>query len=750
MLRPAVLLDAELSAGDVLERLALNGYWLDANHPAVTRRLASLVPGGDRSAADLLRMLARDPRAGGAAIRRQWGANILWYARELVEVLARCVAVNPDVALIDALDLHESGSQPVIDAASTAPLGTGVVMLRGSPVAVSFVIAAPAAPLAAPPAPDALTNRGDARHDALRTATRSTGTGGVTAERAPGAAPLWPRIDAPSWTPAAVPFDVVVGFGRERQAQVAGAPVVLRAAAGAGTVDVTIELSAAEGIESLDGAEGWIRTLRVPLADPASVHATFRLVGAEPTNRERAWLTLLEVRYVVEGTVCGTASRPIVVQPSGAGAPQQRPLGTPWMSGETSASPVVLAPDAEAPDLTLEIAEPDANDAAGQYVCRLCSPHLIATGRGPFRIRLGHDARTYARQIVDEVRTYARSELLDSCLEAIGRRVGGRLPPQFYTALHEVAARVAPQPPAVMIVSREPYVPWELAWVEPPLDDSRPNYLGAQALVGRWLRDDTDDGSGEAVAGSLLRRPETHPRARLDVHRLAVVAAWYKAASGLRRLPKAEEEAKALVARHHGLALAASAQTMRQLLTAKLYDGAEPVGPVGAVHFAGHGDFDPALPDGTALYLIDGIPLRSSVFASARYGGERQPLLFLNACMLGIGGEVLGDMGGFPGNSLRGGFGGVLGALWEVDDAVAHDIAVEFWRRALPDPPGRGEPVAAILRDLRARYVPDALPAPATYLSYVYYGHPRLTLAHAARDVEHGAGGARQGARAAS
>ena len=97
--------------------------------------------------------------------------------------------------------------------------------------------------------------------------------------------------------------------------------------------------------------------------------------------------------------------------------------------------------------------------------------------------------------------------------------------------------------------------------------------------------------------------------------------------------------------------------------------------------------------------------------------------------MAGIGDELLGDMGGFPGNCLKGGFGGVLGALWEVDDKVAHDLALEFWQRALPLGGAKAEPVGGILRDLRAKYVPDPGTAPVTtYLSYVFYGHPRLTL----------------------
>jgi hypothetical protein len=117
------------------------------------------------------------------------------------------------------------------------------------------------------------------------------------------------------------------------------------------------------------------------------------------------------------------------------------------------------------------------------------------------------------------------------------------------------------------------------------------------------------------------------------------------------------------------------------------------------------------------------------LFRSAKYGETHIPLAFSNACMIGIVGELLGDAGGFPGNCLRGGFGGVLGALWEVDDALAREISLEFWQRAMPAPGGKGQSIGEIWRDLRARYRSvDCTPPQATYLSYVFYGHPRLTL----------------------
>lgn len=210
---------------------------------------------------------------------------------------------------------------------------------------------------------------------------------------------------------------------------------------------------------------------------------------------------------------------------------------------------------------------------------------------------------------------------------------------------------------------------------------------------------------------------------------MAVMAGLYRAESGLARLPEAETEARTLQQTYAAVPLPASLQGVKQLLDARVSDRGQPIGGVEAIHFAGHGDYDPATPDSAVVYLSDGAPLFASLFGSARYGGETSPMFFLNACMAGIGDELLGDAGGFPGNCLDGGFAGVLGALWAIDDKLAHEVAIEFWRRALPTGGSDPEPVGAILQDLRAKYVPDAVTAPAaTYLAYVYYGHPRLTL----------------------
>jgi CHAT domain-containing protein len=206
---------------------------------------------------------------------------------------------------------------------------------------------------------------------------------------------------------------------------------------------------------------------------------------------------------------------------------------------------------------------------------------------------------------------------------------------------------------------------------------------------------------------------------------MAAIAGNYTPKSGLAALPGAEAEVKKLNASLNAVPMRATPEAMLMVLEARLERGLDLLGPAGAVHYAGHGQFDAADPDSSVLFLSDGTALSSLLFRDAEYGGEHQPIIFFNACMIGLGGEVLGDLGGFPGNCLRGGFGAVLGALWEVDDAVAGDIALEFWQRALPAT-GPGEPVAEVLRDLRAKYSPQQ-PVP-TYLAYTYWGHPRLRL----------------------
>ena len=707
--RVTIVLDAAMPVAAVLQRFARHGVWRDPQQPDAKAVIAEVAGRTGRSAADVAERLARELDHFGIAIRRALAANVLWYGYRAETVLDRCLAVSRDTRLIDAMNLHEHGSEVPQPATGVLAPGDGGLVADGGEVVFDDAVA-----------------HGPAVADLLAAAAvpASAGTTRGGSRAAPAAAPAqqlraWPLLDAPLTAEATKVFDVTVGL-LPQAAGASGAAMDFPLAPGATEVDLVIDLIA----DGFDPVGGWQKPLRAKVGHLDEARVTFQLVARDPANDEGVLLTTLGARFVYQGVVFGSASRPIVVHRAGTPPPPPEARGRSWAAQPPVSTPLVAPDLTHAADLTIEISHPSANPAQGRYDCRVCTPHDVPIDTAPHTIDLGDDAKSFARHIVEQVRAYAGDDLAENLFESLGDLVAEKLPRAVFDALAAVAAKVAPQVPAVLLVSAEPYVPWELARLAPPLDASRPACLGAQVLLGRWWREGVAGGPAGRVA-----RPPADPPARIAVSAMAVMAAQYKAESGLRRLPEAEAEAKDLVSAHSAVLMAASTSSLKQLLDAKVESGLDMIGAVDAVHFAGHGEFDPARPDGSMMFLADGKPLSSMLFRSAKYGEAHQPLAFFNACMIGIGGELLGDAGGFPGNCLRGGFGGMAGALWEVDDAQARDVALEFWRRALPARAGEGEPVAAIWRDLRARFAPQgALPPQATYLSYVFYGHPRLAL----------------------
>lgn len=787
-----VVLDTAMTVSEVIARLARQGYWLDPAHPVVRRQIEESAARLKLPVEEVAQKLARPFSLVGAAIHRQWYASVMWYARPVYYVMAACYQAAPGESLLVTLDLQEIDSLPALEVPTDGevPQQEGVIVEGGTPVAVSLenwgaspaddmtaaeppiAATSPAGPeedilcdddledwasatvtdmdecepeAVAPPddlSEDVLGGSGDRFPTVKRflggfvggaASVSGRGHGPGVSAPAPSVAPkevrAWPRIDAPDYVPARKPFVVTVGLDCKQQAGVTGGRVVFHPPAGAKTIDVEVILVA----DGLDAMDGWVRPMPVDVDNPTAAEVTFQLIGHDPPGPEPVYLTTLDLRYSYSGVICGIASRPLVIGQADAleyNLPEG--YGNRWLDQPATTSPVALKVDPEAADLTIEISKPDGNPAKGSYVCRLYSPHALTCGMGPFRIDLDDDAKSFAKAIVGQVRTYGASSAVDNLLESHGRRIAAKLGSDVVAALREVANCVAPATPAVLLVSAEPYVPWELAYIDPPLDGQRPKYFGAQVLMGRWLRDRRGpwppSGATDLVS-VVAEKPPVQPPSRIGVRHMAVMAGMYKATSGLSRLPEAEAEATALQQTYNAVPLTASLQAVKQLLDANIEYESVHIGGVETIHFAGHGDYDTSNPDSAVLFLSDGMPLFASLFGSAKYGGKQSPLFFLNACMAGIGDELLGDMGGFPGNCLKGGFGGVLGALWEVDDAVAHKLALEFWQRALPSGEKKAEPVGEILRDLRAKYAPDPTTAPVTtYLSYVFYGHPRLTL----------------------
>jgi hypothetical protein len=329
------------------------------------------------------------------------------------------------------------------------------------------------------------------------------------------------------------------------------------------------------------------------------------------------------------------------------------------------------------------------------------------------KIELGSDSKTFAKLLIDQVRQWSGDDLVDNLLNGIAEEVAVKLPQEFWSVLRSVAALVTDRPVTFQLNSCEPYVPWELALVDPPIDAARPQFLAAQVAMGRWILGD--------------RGISSPPLLTRSVEAMAVMAGMYTIQSALTPLPEAIEEAKALAQSYStmpAIPLDCTPANFKLLLDAKLTYNLNPIGGVQCVHFAGHGEVDPTRPGEAAIYLSNGSPITPVFFKRSPLGRGYAPFIFFNACMVGTAGEMLGGLGGFPGNCLTGGFAGLVAPLWAVNDGVAKSFALEFYRQAFSAPKDRT--VAEVLRELRANYN-STTPVPS-YLAYVFYGNPYLKL----------------------
>jgi hypothetical protein len=777
MLRSAILFDASLTLREAVARLEQNSAWPSPDSPGAVawlRRLEGMGVGREKALARLRGRVAHT----WAAVRRQHFAAVLWYRYPLPEFFARLESWGgpDDAPLVHVLNLHETDSDPTVQARedptgefpgfdgvvldgvafagvaesldlSRSLLFDGVGIVVGGERAVGSPppagappppsVGAPPPPLP-PPAPAGgglRRGRGVPRMEEILGGTAGLGTGADAADEDAGAEEVppdasppevaspaprvlhaHPFLAAPDVVEAGEVFDVEIGLSPEAVAGVAGGEMRIARPAGEASFVLTLQLLA----DGFEAPRGWRHELVVRHASPFDARVKVPLMPLPPPptdDPERtASLQVIRVEFIVDGARCGDAARNIVVIPKGAHLPAPHFLATPWAGPPEVPAVMTLAPSPAPVDLEVTLAKPDGNDATGRFLLTLRTPHDVALPDKPLVVDLGTDARSFAKSVIEEIRDYHGTKAVAQLLRSRGSIIADQLPQPFWDVLtavaDEVRAATPGRVPSLLFYSADPWVPWELAWMENPLDPERPRFLAAQTRMGRWIV-----GSGGRPAP---------PATSVDVRTMAAVAGMYQATGGFAPLPMAKAEVDELARLYKALPVPADLDGVLALLDAALERGAEKVG-ADAVHFAAHGQVDPSRPESAALFMSDGRPLKASFFRRSELGERHAPFLFLNACMVGTGGEVLGDADGFPGNCLRGGFRGLLAPLWAVDDAVAHDLALDFYRRAF-GLGGAPEAVGSILHDVRRRYGRPSDPVVHTYMAYVYYGHPELTL----------------------
>jgi hypothetical protein len=356
----------------------------------------------------------------------------------------------------------------------------------------------------------------------------------------------------------------------------------------------------------------------------------------------------------------------------------------------------VSIPSAEsAPDLTVRISADPA--VPGRLLWTFETPLPgIALPDEAIEVHIGSDSQQFARQLVDRVNTKEGQPGLAVYLKGIGREIAAKVPDPCWTLLRQVHAAAA-RIPTVLILSQEPYVPWELALMDEPLiDPAAAPFLAAQAIVGRWV---------------LRHGAKLPPPRDRTADRLAVIWGVYKGPRW-RRLTEAEAEAQHLMAAYGAMDVSAA--------MAPVLDCLQGTPPADLLHFAVHGIYDPTgVQEGLAL--VDGSFLEPLHVSGVRMPGG--PFVFLNACQVGSGSRILGDYAGMAAAFLSAGASGVIAPLWSVKDTIAREIAERFYEQTLA-----GVPPAEALRAARAAVPMSGAAASATGLAYQYFGHPSLKL----------------------
>jgi hypothetical protein len=259
---------------------------------------------------------------------------------------------------------------------------------------------------------------------------------------------------------------------------------------------------------------------------------------------------------------------------------------------------------------------------------------------------------------------------------------------QAYRDLYQL--RQTEQDLSLLIISDEPWIPWEMVLPHEGLPDE--DFLCAQFRLTRWL-----EGRGLPQDFSLHQAQVVTPKSNLASVKVEQDYFTFE-------LPKLRPE----------ITLGPS-----WLDTAMQVKLALRQGDSQWFHFACHGDFDATRPDESALMLQGDAFTPSQIVGPMRRGvAASRPLVFLNACHTAEAGFSLTRMGGWAERFVRAGASAFVGSLWEVNDELAAQFAIKFYNELLA-----GQTLGEAFHTARShiRGLDDANP---TWLAYTLYADP--------------------------
>lgn len=505
----------------------------------------------------------------------------------------------------------------------------------------------------------------------------------------PAADPEPPRsayacLEAPSSVVSQEPFEVVVGLSREHVENVYGDPLLVPEAV-RGAYVLTVQV-VGEGFTLAGEAESWRVEMAVTASRPYPT-AVLRLLA--DTQDAPLRVTGLKATYSIGGQTVGLAVRPIAVLQSAAVSAPPAPVVKPG-------TVYPLPPGWKPPDLTVNILK---GESRGRLLWTFETPHEgIALPTEKQTSDIGDTPEDFGRSLVRKMSAAEKEPGLFEEVTGLGNIVSDKVPAGLWEILAEVAERSDGDHPSVQLNSEEAHVPWELAVMDRPLRDDGPPFLGAQVRIGRWVL--------------APRKPKRPPPMSAEAGSMAVISGVYGQQPGWKRLPEAEAEAAELTGDYGAVDVAAEMDAVLKCLKG------DPAADV--LHFCVHGQCDPTgvqdglvLTDGKALdpWRVKGVEFKAPVF------------VFLNACQVGQGYELLGDYAGLADAFLFAGAAGVIAPLWSIDDALSRELAIEFYERAFA-----GSVPADVLRERRAQFTEESAPTSSTFMAYQFFGHPDMRL----------------------
>lgn len=260
-------------------------------------------------------------------------------------------------------------------------------------------------------------------------------------------------------------------------------------------------------------------------------------------------------------------------------------------------------------------------------------------------------------------------------------------PPEMKRAYRRIREKVR----TLLIVSDEPWIPWEMLQ---PCEFKDDDFLCMKHQMSRWL-------TGERAL------PIQH-----QVQHLLGLDAGSKNGlkSGKREIEMLEEFCERIKI-NRNFPLQATAQDFVELLEQHSFD---------LLHFVGHGRHSKSHP-GDATITLNDRSLRArqvSPAAEKKLLAER-PIVFFNACQVGRLDQSFSDLDGWATRWIRRcGCSAFLAPLWSVHDGRALRFAEVFYEH-LGNHHSLGEAVLLARHQLR-KEEPDEM----TWLTYSLYSHP--------------------------